>query len=133
MKAHERSGLHIRASQALLVTSLEGSVVQQLQRMDMLEMENSRAATKCLVHCTHFLTSHHIAHSTNFTKLVHPVVSSDGRELQLFSEYALKNTVYISQGALVDFMEALETWVEESVLKSLQKLLVYWLMSAPIS
>ena len=37
MKAHERSDLHIRASQALLVASQEGSVVQQLQRMDKLE------------------------------------------------------------------------------------------------
>ena len=42
MKAHERSVIHIRASQTLLVTSLEGSVMQQLQRKDMLQKENKR-------------------------------------------------------------------------------------------
>ena len=98
MKAHERSGLCIRASQALLVMSQEGLVMQQLQRMDMLEREKNRAAVKCLAHCTHFLTHHHIAHSTNFTELVDLVVFCGGREFQVFLESAPKNVVYISGG-----------------------------------
>ena len=121
MKAHEKSGLHVRTSQALQLTSQEGSVVQQLQRMDMLQREKNRAAMKCLVCCTHFLTRHHIAHSTNFTELVDLVVSCSGRELQVFLENAPKNALYISRGVVVDFIEALGTWVEESVLKRLQK------------
>ena len=67
MKAHERSSHH---TQALLVLSKQGSVVQQLQRVGMQEREKNRAAMKYLVCCTHFLTWHHIAHSTNFTLLV---------------------------------------------------------------
>ena len=83
MKAHERSSLHTQVSQALLVMSKQGSVVQQLQRVGMQEREKNRAAMKSLVRCcTHFLTRHHIAHSTNFTQLVDLVVSCGARELQ---------------------------------------------------
>ena len=33
MKAHEKSGLHCKAVQAVLLTSQQGSVVQQLERV----------------------------------------------------------------------------------------------------
>ena len=68
MKAHERSSLYTQASQALLVISKQGLVVQQLQKVSMQEREQNRAAMKSLVRCTHFLTRHRIAHSTNFTQ-----------------------------------------------------------------
>ena len=70
MKVNERSSLHSQASQALLVISKHGSVVQQLQRVGMQEREKNRAAMKSLVRFTHFLTQHHIAHSSNYTQLV---------------------------------------------------------------
>ena len=44
MKAHERSSLHTQASQALLVISKQGSVVQQLQRVGMQEREQNLVA-----------------------------------------------------------------------------------------
>ena len=84
MKAHERSSLHTQASQALLVISKQGSVVQQLQRVGMQGREKSRAAMKSLVHCSHFFTWHHIAHSTNSTQLVDLVLSCGARELQVY-------------------------------------------------
>ena len=121
MKAHERSSLHTQASQAMVVLSKQGSVVQQLQRVGMQEREKNWAAMKYLVCCTHFLTQHHIVHSTNFTQLVDLVVSCGTRELQVFVENASRNVVYTSRGAVVDFIEALGTWVEESILKRLQK------------
>ena len=114
MKAHERSSLHTQASQALLVISKQGSVVQQLQRVGMQEREKNRAAMKSLVRCTHFLTWHHIAHSTNFTQLVDLNMSCWDRELQYFVENASRNAVYTSRAAVVGFIEALGTWVEES-------------------
>ena len=46
--------------------------------------DHNRTATKSLVCCTHFLTRHHIAYSTNFTQLVDLVVSCGARELQVF-------------------------------------------------
>lgn len=69
MRAQERSTIHITASQALLITSKEGSVVHQIQGIGMLEREN-RTAMKSLIWCTHFLTHHHIARTTNFAQLV---------------------------------------------------------------
>ena len=51
IKAHERSSLHVNASQALLLASKHGSVVQQLQRVDTLQREKNRAAMKLLHVC----------------------------------------------------------------------------------
>ena len=128
MKAHERSSLHVNANQALLHASKEGSVMQQLQRVSALERQKNRAAMKSLVHCTHFLNRHHIAHSTNFTELVDLVVSCGATELQAFIENASSNATYTSRGAVVDFIEALRIWVEESILKR-HLSLVSWLMN----
>ena len=75
----------------------------------MQEREKNRAVMKSLVRCTHFLTQHHIAHSTNFTQLVDLVTSCGVRELQVFVENASRNAVYISRGPVVDFIEALGT------------------------
>ena len=104
MKAHERSSLHTQASQALLVISKQGSVMQQLQSVGMQEREKNRAAMKSLVRCTHFLTQRHIAHSTNFTQLVDIVLSCGARELQVFIGNASRNAVYTSWGVVVDFI-----------------------------
>lgn len=95
----------------------------------MAEREKNRAAMKSLVRCTHFLTRQHIAHSTNFTKLVDLDVSCGARELEAFLESASRNAVYTSRGAVVDFIEALGTWVEESVLKRLQKAQFFSIMA----
>lgn len=129
MKSHEKSSFHIRASQALLITSKEGTVAHQLQRVGVLQREKNRAAMKSLVRCTHFLTRNHIAHSTNFTQLVDLVVSCGARELQVFLENASRNAVYTSRGTVVDFIEALGKWVEESVLNRLQKASYYSIMA----
>ncbi len=83
MKAHEKSRQHITSTQALLV-SQQGTIVQQLQRVGKEEKEKNRAAIGSLIRCTHFLTRHHIAHSTNFTQLVDLVVSCGAKELQVF-------------------------------------------------
>ena len=75
----------------------------------MLEGEKNRAAMKSLVCCIHFLTRHHIAHSTNSTQIVDLVVSRGARELPVFVENASRNAVYTSREAVVDFIEALGT------------------------
>ena len=84
----------------------------------MQERERNRAAMESLVCCTHFRTRHHIVDSTNFTQLIDLVVSSGARELQVFVEKASRNAVYISRGAVVDFIKALGTWVEKSYFKA---------------
>ena len=63
--------------------------------------------------------------ATQHTGGVDLVVSCGARELQVFVENASRKAVYTSRGAVVDFIEALETWVEESILKRLQKSSVF--------
>ena len=96
----------------------------------MQERGKNRPAMKSLVLCSQLLTWHYIAHSTNFTQLVDLVVSWGTRELQVFVENASWNAVYTSRGAVVDFIEVLGTWGEES-LKTLKRhqVLVLWQMS----
>ena len=129
IKAHVRSALHVNAIQALSLTSRQGSVVQQLQRVSSIQKDKNRAAMKSLLRCTHFLTRHNIAHSTNFTELVDLVVSCGTGELQVFVENAGRNAVYTSRGAVVDFIEAIGTWVGESILKRLQKAQFFSIMA----
>ena len=75
---------------------------------------NNRKAIKALLRCTHFLAKQHVAHTTNFDKLVDLVVSCGGETLQTFLEGAAKNATYTSKVDVVDFVNALGIWVEES-------------------
>ena len=127
----ERNSLHTQASQALLVVSKQGSVVQQLQRIGMQEREKNRAAMKSLVRCTHFLTRHRIAHSTNFTQLVDLVLSCGARELQVFIENALKKcNIHFSRGNGCLY----RTWnMGREVYFKRHQFLVSWQMSALVS
>ena len=62
----------------------------------------------------------------NWKKLV---ISCGGQDLKTFVETAAKNAVYTSRIAVLDFIEAMGIWVEESILKRLQKAAVYSLMA----
>ena len=89
MKAHEKSLLHSQANQAALAAEgalREGSIIQQLQKVDRQERIRNRAAIKSLIRCTHFLTRQHIPHTTNFDKLVDLVVACGGDDLKHFLE-----------------------------------------------
>ena len=59
------------------------------------------------------------AHTTNFDKLVELVVSCGGETLQTFLDRAGGNAMYTSKMAVVEFVNALGTLVEESLLKQL--------------
>ena len=61
------------------------------------------------------------AHTTNFDKLVKLVVTCGGETLQTFLDRAGRNAIYTSKMALVEFVSALGTWVEESPRKQLHK------------
>ena len=79
----------------------------------------NRLAIKSLLRCTHFLTRNHIAHTTNFGDLVDLVVTCGGEDLKQFVHKAVKNAHYTSKDTVVDFVEALGTWVDESLLARL--------------
>ena len=128
MKAHAKSDGHIMASQAVLATQ-GGSIVQQLQKVGTQERMRNRAAIKSLIRCTHFLARQHIAHTTNFSKLVDLVVSCGGEDLKYFMEKTGRNAMYTSHVAVVEIVQALGTWVEESILKRLQQASHYSIMA----
>lgn len=113
---YEKSDFHSQADLAALAAEgalREGSIVQQLQKVDRRERIRNRAAIKSLIRCTHILTRQHIPHTTNFDKLVDLVVACGGEDLM---ENAGRNAMYTSHIAVVEFVEALGTWVEESLL-----------------
>ena len=128
MKAHAKSDGHIMASQAVLATQ-GGSIVQQLQKVGTQERMRNRAAIKSLIRCTYFLARQHIAHTTNFSKLVDLVVSCGGEDLKYFMEKTGRNAMYTFHVAVVEFFQALGTWVEESILKRLQQASHYSIMA----
>ena len=103
--------------------------MQQLQRVDRQERAKNRAAIKSLIHCTHFLARNHIAHTTNFDKMVDLVVSCGGEDLRYFLEKTGKNATYTSHIAVVEFIEALGIWIEESLLKRLHNASNYSIMA----
>ena len=132
MKAHSRSDSHSHATQAMLAAKtamVDGTVVQQLQNVEAHKRAQNRAAMKCLILLTHFLTKEHVAHSTKFEKLVDVVVRSGSQQLKQYLETAPRNATYTSRVAVVEFIESLGTWVEESILKRLQKAAMYSLMA----
>ena len=93
-------------------------MIHQLQRVNQQERMKNRAGIKALIRCTCYLMHNHIAHVTQFEKLVDLVVMCEGESLKYHME---KAAVYTSHIAVVDFVEALGTWVEESTLKRLHR------------
>ena len=132
MKAHAKSDSHIAASQAVLLyqSSLHaGSVIQQLQTVAEEERMMNRAAVKSFFRCAHFLARQHIPHTTNFEKLVNLVVSCGGADLRSFLDRTGANAMYTSHVAVVEFMEALGIWIEESLLKRLHQASCFSIMA----
>ena len=121
MRAHAKSDSNTTATQAALVCKTSGSIAQKLQNVAEDERKLNRAAVKSFVRCAHFLARQHIPHTTTFEQLVDLVVSCGGEPLKQFMDKAKRNAMYTSHIAVVQFMEALGTWVEESLLKRLHK------------
>uniref|UniRef100_A0A1X7VEY2 TTF-type domain-containing protein n=1 Tax=Amphimedon queenslandica TaxID=400682 RepID=A0A1X7VEY2_AMPQE len=121
MKAHSQTNTHIKAYQGTLSTQHSGSVVQQLQNVAEQDRRINQVAVKSFFRCAHFLARHRIPNTTNFDGLVDLVVSCGGEHLRNFLDQTGRNAVYTSHVAVVEFMESLGRWVEESILKRLNK------------
>ena len=132
MQAHLQSEIHIQscATEADAATSVKGgSITQLIQSVrDQQKMKN-RMAIKVLLRCTHFLTRRHIAHTTNFEELVHLIESCGSEYLKAFSESSGKNVTYRSKDSVLGFVEALDSWVEWSLLKQVQQAHFYNIMA----
>ena len=66
-------------------------------RMLKLTKGQNRAAMKCFILFTHFLTKEHVAHSTKFEKLVDVVVRCSSQQLKQYLETAPRNAKYTSR------------------------------------
>ena len=112
MKLHLKSKMHLLSCQLDVEADKarkEGSIISQLQNVGEQQRLQNRKAIKALVRCTHFLAHQHIAHTTNFDKLVELVVSCGGETLQTFLDRAGGNATYTSKMAVVEFVNALGT------------------------
>ena len=84
MKSHSKSEVHLLSCQLDVEADRarkEGSIIRQFQNVGEQKRLQNRKAIKALIRCTHFLAHQHIAHTTNFDKLVELVVSCGGETL----------------------------------------------------
>jgi hypothetical protein len=128
-EAHARIDSHSHATATLLAANRaakDGTVVHQLKNVEAQKRAQNRAAVKCLILLTHFLTKEH---SIKFEKLVDVVVQCGSQHLKQFLETVPRNAVYTSRVAVVEYIESLGTWVEESILKRLKNAPMYSLMA----
>ena len=100
MKSYSKIEVHLLSCQLDMEADRarkEGSIIRRLQNVEELQRLQNRMAIKALIRCTHFLTYQHIAHTTNFDKLVELVVSCVGKTLQTFLNRAGGNATYTSK------------------------------------
>ena len=91
MKSHSKSEVHLLCCQLDVEADRarkEGSIISQIQNVGEQQRLENRKAIKALIRCTHFLAHQHIAHKTNFNKLVELVVSCGGEILHAFLDRA---------------------------------------------
>lgn len=132
MRAHSKSDVHIQSCEASLLAeraTRQGTIIQQLQHVADQDRLKNRRAIKALIRCTHFLARQHIAHTTNFDKLVDLIVACGGQDIKIFLETAARNASYTSKNAVIDFVNAIGTWVEESLLKRVCEAQFYTIMA----
>ena len=112
MKSHSKSEVHLLSCQLDVEADRarkEGSIISQLQNVGEEQRLQNRKAIKALIRCTHFLGHQHILHTTNFDKQVELVVSCSGETLQTFLDRAGGNATYISEMAVVEYVNTLVT------------------------
>lgn len=133
MRAHARSNIHIQSCEAEIVAARQGTISQQLQHISEEEKVKNSVAVKALLRCTHFLTKHHIPHTTNFDQLVDLVVSCGGEHLKNLWRELEKNATYTSKEAVTEFVEAIGQWVKKCLLLvfTTHLCLAKWLMNVP--
>ncbi len=134
MKAHAQTQVHSQAREDALAyqrSQVTGSVVQQLQNTADQDRIRNRLAIKSFIRCAHFLARQHIPHRiTNFEKLIDlVVVQCDSQDLSNFLEKTGRNAVHTSHVAVVEFIEAIGTWVQEALLERLHKASFFSIMA----
>ena len=101
IKSHSKSEVYLLSCQLEVEADRarkEGSIISQLRNVGEHQRLKNRKTIKALIRCTHFLAHQHIAHTTNFDKLVELVVSCGGETLQTFLDSLRKCNVHLKNG-----------------------------------
>ena len=102
IKSHSKCEVHLLSCQLDVEADgarKEGSIISQLQNVGEQQRLQNRKAIQALIRCTHFLAHQHIAHTTNFNKLVELVVDCGGETFQTFLDRAGRNAnVHLKNG-----------------------------------
>ena len=83
-ESHSKSEVHLLSCQLDVEADRarkEGSIISQLQNVGEQQRLQNRKMIKALIRYTHFIAHQHIAHTTNFDKLVELVASCGGETL----------------------------------------------------
>ena len=126
MRTHERGTMHVTASKVALESEMslrQGSIAQQLRHIEDEERMRNRKSIESLIRCTHFLVRHHIPHTTNYEGLIELVLDCGAPYLAQFLENASKHATYRSTKPVIEFVAAISTWIDESLLNRLRKAL----------
>ena len=111
MRTHERGIMHKTANRVAMESEMserQGSVGQQLRQIANEGRTRNRKCIQSLIRCTHFLVCHHIPHTTNY----------DGLILDCgVPHLASKNATYRSTKSVIEFVKAISTWIDESLLR----------------
>ena len=80
---------------------------------------------KILILCTHFLVRHHIPHTTIYEDLVQLISNWGAQDLKHFTENAAGNATYLSKFTVVEFVQELGKWVDESLIGRIRQCNLY--------
>ena len=87
-----------------------------------------RMIIKILIRCTHFLVRHHIPHTTVYEDLVRLIANCGAQDLKHFTEHAAGNATYLSKFTVVEFVQALGKWFDESLMGRIRQCNFYSIM-----
>ena len=110
--------MHVTASKVALESEMslrQGSVAQQLSQIG----DQGRKCIESLIRRNHFLVRRHIPHTTKYEGLIELIVDCGAPYLAQFLENACKNATYRSTTSVIEFVAAIPTWIDESLLNRL--------------
>ena len=108
---------------------VQRTIIRQLQQIGEDVSVKNRMIIKILIRCTHFLVRHHIPHTTVYEDLVRLISNCGAQDLKHFTEDAAGNATYLSKFTVVELVQALGKWVDESLMGRLRKCNFYSIMA----
>ena len=132
MKIHAQSNQLKGACQIEMAGSeaqVQGTIIQQFQQIGESVRVKNRMIINILIRSTHFLVRHHIPHTAVYEDLVKLISNCRAQDLKYFTENAARNATYLSKFIVVEFVQALGKWVDESLMGHIRQCNFYSIMT----